>query len=120
MGPHALLMVMNRPKCDELDHSNVLSAAQRTFTAAEAARTHPAGEAAPAHDADTHLLQRARSDGEALWPAVPPCVQRAAGVRISDDATLDTPYARTTRLVRRPWAVNHQRVVPGITLIALV
>ncbi|MEM3627532.1 MAG: IS701 family transposase, partial [Candidatus Bathyarchaeia archaeon] len=57
---------MNRPKCDELDYINFLIAAQRTFTAVEAAKTHPAGEAAPAHDAYTRLLQRAQSDSEAL------------------------------------------------------
>lgn len=113
-------MVMNRPKCDELDYINFLIAAQRTFTATEAARTHPAEEATPAHDAYTRLLQRARSDGEALWQEVQPFVRRDSGVLVIDDTTLDKPYAKKMGLVTRHWSGKHQRVVQGINLISLV
>lgn len=111
---------MNRPKCDELDYINFLIAAQRTFTAVEAARTHPAEEAAPAHDAYTRLLRRAQSDGEALWQEVQPLVQRDRGVLVVDDTTLDKPYAKKMGLVTRHWSGKHRRVVQGINLISLV
>lgn len=111
---------MNRPKCDELDYINFLIAAQRTFTAVEAAKTHPAGEAAPAHDAYTRLLQRAQSDSEALWQEVQPLVQRDRGVLVIDDSTLDKPYAKKMGLVTRHWSGKHRRVVQGINLISLV
>jgi putative transposase len=58
---------MNGPKCDEYDYINFLVAAQRVFSAVEAAKSHPGGEAAPAHDAYTRLLQRMPPDSEALW-----------------------------------------------------
>ena len=111
---------MNRPRCNELDYINFLIAAQRTFTATEAAKTHPGEEAAPAHDAYTRLLQRARSDGDALWREVQPFVRRDAGVLIIDDTTLDKPYAKKMGLVTRHWSGKHRRVVQGINLISLV
>ncbi len=111
---------MNRPRCNELDYINFLIAAQRTFTATEAARTHPGEEAVPAHDAYTRLLQRARSDGDALWREVQPFVRRDAGVLIIDDTTLDKPYAKRMGLVTRHWSGKHRRVVQGINLISLV
>lgn len=111
---------MNRPKCDELDYINFLIAAQRTFTAVEAAKTHPAGETAPAHDAYTRLLQRVQSDGEALWQEVQPLVRRDSGVLVIDDSTLDKPYAKKMGLVTRHWSGKHRRVVQGINLISLV
>lgn len=113
-------MGMNRAKCDELDYINFLIAAQRTFSAVEAAKTHPAKENGPAHDAYTRLLQRAQADGEALWQEVEPLVQRTSGVLIVDDSTLDKPYASKMALVTRHWSGKHHRVVQGINLISLV
>jgi putative transposase len=111
---------MNAPKCDALDYINFLVAAQRAFSAVEAARTHPAGEDGPAHDAYTRLLQRAPADGEALWQEVEPLVQRTSGVLIIDDTTLDKPYASKMALVTRHWSGKHHSVVQGINLVSLV
>ena len=111
---------MNPPKCDELDYINFLIAAQRTFSAVEAARTHPVEGAGPAHDAYTRLLQRAAAGDEALWREVEPLVQRRSGVLIVDDTTLDKPYAAKMALVTRHWSGKHGRVVQGINLISLV
>ena len=47
---------MNPAKCSEQDYINFLVAAQRVFSAVEAARSHPDGEHKPAHDAYTRLL----------------------------------------------------------------
>ena len=111
---------MNAPKCDALDYINFLVAAQRAFSAVEAARSHPAGEDGPAHDAYTRLLQRAPADGEALWQEVEPLVQRTSGVLIIDDTTLDKPYASKMALVTRHWSGKHRSVVQGINLVSLV
>jgi putative transposase len=111
---------MNPPKCDALDYINFLVAAQRAFSAVEAARTHPAGEDGPAHDAYTRLLQRAPADGEALWQEVEPLVHRTSGVLIIDDTTLDKPYASKMALVTRHWSGKHRSVVQGINLVSLV
>ena len=111
---------MNPPKCDALDYINFLVAAQRAFSAVEAARTHPAGEEGPAHDAYTRLLQRAPADGEALWQEVEPLVHRTNGVLIIDDTTLDKPYASKMALVTRHWSGKHRSVVQGINLVSLV
>jgi hypothetical protein len=111
---------MNPPKIDALDYINFLVAAQRAFSAVEAARTHPAGENGPAHDAYTRLLQRAPADGEALWQEVEPLVQRTSGVLIIDDTTLDKPYASKMALVTRHWSGKHRSVVQGINLVSLV
>jgi putative transposase len=67
---------MNKPKCTEYDYINFLVAAQRVFSALEAARTQPYGEHRPAHDAalackgHTRLLQRLPADSEGLWAEV--------------------------------------------------
>lgn len=111
---------MNPPRCDELDYINFLVAAQQVFSSVEASRTHPAGEAAPAHDAYTRLLQRLPPDSQALWQEVEPWVERARGVLVIDDTTLDKPYAWQMALVTRHWSGKHRRVVQGINLVSLV
>ena len=111
---------MNRPKCNELDYINFLVAAQQVFSSVEASRTHPAKGNAPAHDAYTRLLQRLPPDSGALWREVNPWVERARGVLVLDDTTLDKPYASKMALVTRHWSGKHRRVVQGINLISLV
>jgi len=111
---------MNPPKCDELDYINFLVAAQRTFSAVEAAKTQPKGVDGPAHDAYTRLLQRTQSDSEALWREVEAQVKRDQGVLVIDDTTLDKPYAAKMALVTQHWSGKHHRVVRGINLVSLV
>ncbi len=111
---------MNQPKCDEYDYIHFLIAAQNAFSTVEAAKTHPVGADGPAHDAYTRLLQRIRSDGEALWQEVRPCVRRETGLLVIDDSTLDKPYARNMALVTRHWSGKHRKVVQGINLITLL
>ena len=111
---------MNPPKCDELDYINFLIAAQRSFSAVEAAKSCVTGSANPAHDAYTRLLQRIPPDSEALWREVEPLVKRATGILVLDDSTLDKPYASKMALVTRHWSGKHGRVVQGINLISLV
>jgi hypothetical protein len=111
---------MNAPKCDEYDYINFLIAAQKAFSAVEAAKVHPGGEAAPAHDAYTRLLQRIPPDSEALWGEVQSLVKREGGVLVIDDSTLDKPYASQMALVTRHWSGKHRQVVQGINLISLV
>ena len=111
---------MNPPKCDELDYINFLIAAQRTFSAVEAARSCSPDSASPAHDAYTRLLQRIPPDSEALWQEVEPLVEPTKGVLIVDDSTLDKPYATKMALVTHHWSGKHHRVVQGINLISLV
>lgn len=111
---------MNAPKCTEYDYINFLVAAQRVFSAVEAARSHPESERQPAHDAYTRLLQRLPPDSEALWTEVSGCIQLSEGLLIIDDTTLDKPYASQMALVSRHWSGKHHEVVQGINLISLV
>jgi putative transposase len=85
---------MNAPKCNEYDYINFLVAAQKVFSASEAARVHPEGESETAHDAYTRLLQRIPPDSAALWAEVEPCIDKTMGMLVIDDTTLDKPYAR--------------------------
>jgi len=111
---------MNAPKCSEQDYINFLVAAQRVFSAVEAARSHPDGERKPAHDAYTRLLQRLPPDSAALWTEVQPCIERDKGLLVIDDTTLDKPYASQMALVTRHWSGKQHAVVQGINLISLV
>jgi hypothetical protein len=111
---------MNPPKCDELDYINFLIAAQRVFSAVEAAKTHPVQAQMPAHDAYTRLLQRVPPDSQALWQEVEPYVERTRGVLVVDDSTLDKPYASKMALVTPHWSGKHGRVVSGINRVSLV
>jgi putative transposase len=111
---------MNPAKCTEQDYINFLVAAQRVFSAAEAARSHPDGEQRPAHDAYTRLLQRLPPDSAALWTEVAPCIRPTTGLLVIDDTTLDKPYASQMSLVTRHWSGKQHAVVQGINLISLV
>src|SRR5262245_51190341 len=111
---------MNAPKCTEYDYINFLVAAQRVFSAVEAARSHPESEGQVAHDAYTRLLQRLPPDSEALWTEVKGCIELSQGLLVIDDTTLDKPYASQMALVTRHWSGKHHQVVQGINLISLV
>jgi hypothetical protein len=111
---------MNAPKVDELDYIHFLIAAQRVFSAVEAAKVSPDEQRQPAHDAYTRLLQRVPPDSQALWQEVKPLVKRASGVLVVDDTTLDKPYASQMGLVSRHWSGKQRQVVQGINLISLV
>jgi putative transposase len=111
---------MNKPKCSEYDYINFLVAAQRVFSAVEAAHSHPEGEGKPAHDAYTRLLKRLPPDSEALWAEVKGCVELNRGLLVIDDTTLDKPYASQMSLVTRHWSGKHHEVIQGINLISLV
>lgn len=108
---------MNAPRCDEIDYLNFLIAAPGPVSCTEAARVQPDSDHPPAHDAFTRLLTRREPDPEALWDEAEPLVEKARGVLVRDDSTLDKPYAKTIELVTRPWSGKHQKPVRGINLI---
>ena len=118
MGPNN--PVMNAPRCDEIDYLNILVAAPGPVTCTEAQRVQPERPDAPAHDAFTRLLTRLAPDPEALWKEAEPLVEKARGVLVIDDSTLDKPYARKIELVSRHWSGKHKRPVRGINLISLL
>ncbi len=99
-------------------------AAQRVYTCTEAAQCAPVTPDPPAHDAFVRLLPGTlwvhRPDTAALWQEVAPYVQRAKGLLILDDTTLDKPYARNIDLVTRHWSGKHHQVVSGINPLTLV
>jgi putative transposase len=111
---------MNRPRCTETDFIGFLVATPRAVSGTEAARVQPRRPADPAHDAFTRLLHRLEPDPAALWQEVAPLVERAPGVLVVDDTTLDKPYARAMELVPRHWSGKHHAVVDGINLITLL
>ena len=55
-------------------------------------RTLPRQRDGPAHDAYTRRLHRCRSDAEALWREVKPCVALVGDILVGDDSTLNKFY----------------------------
>jgi len=107
-------------KVSDLDYIQFLLAAQTAFSCAEAARTDGAPDNPPAHHAYTRLLTRQPPNTEALWTETQPFVNRASGLLVADDSTLDKPHARHMALVHRHWSGKHKRSVLGINLITLL
>jgi putative transposase len=111
---------MSAPRCSDLDYIDFLVASPRTFSCAEAARVQLNSPHAPAHDSFTRLLQSLEPDPEVLWQEAEPLVERAKGVLVIDDSTLDKPYAKHIDLVTKHWSGKHHEVVQGINLITLL
>jgi putative transposase len=107
---------MNAPKVSDVDYIQFLIAAQRVYTCTEAGRC----AATASHDAFTRLLARLPPDTAALWREVEPLVQKATGLLVVDDTTLDKPHAQKMGLVTRHWSGKHHRVVQGINLTTLL
>lgn len=108
---------MNKAKINENDYVNFVVATQVSYSCLEAGRVQLEGEAAAAHDAYTRLLHRLEPDATALWCESEPQVDKAKGVLILDDTTLDKPYAKKMALVTRHWSGKHHAVVRGINLL---
>ena len=111
---------MNAPKVGPDDYIQFTLATPRAYSAAEAARVQPGRPSPPAHDAFTRLLHRLEPDPGDLWAEAAPQVDRAAGLLVLDDSTLDKPYAKSIELVTRHWSGKHQAVVRGINLVTLL
>lgn len=107
---------MNAPKVLDVDYIQFLLAAQRVYTCTEASRC----AVSTSHDAFTRLLARLPPDTAALWREVEPLVQKATGLLVIDDTTLDKPHAQKMGLVTRHWSGKHHRVVQGINLTTLL
>jgi putative transposase len=111
---------MRAAKCHDLDYIDFLIASPRTFSCTEAARVQPESPHAPAHDSFTRLLHRLEPEPGALWREAEPLVEKAKGVLVIDDSTLDKHHARKIDLVTRHWSGKHHEVVLGINLITLL
>lgn len=111
---------MNAPRCNDLDYIQFLVASQRTVSCTEAARVQSDSPFAPAHDSFTRLLHRLEPDPETLWAEAESLVEKAKGVLVIDDSTLDKKHSRHLDLVTRHWSGKHHEVVLGINLITLL
>jgi hypothetical protein len=111
---------MNAAKCNEQDYINFIVATQVSYSCLEAGRVQPKSTKAAAHDAFSRLLQRLEPDATALWQESEPQVDKAKGVLVLDDTTLDKPYAKKMALVARHWSGKHHAVVEGINLLTLL
>lgn len=111
---------MSHPKCSDTVYIDFLIATPRAASCCEAARSQPPARIPSAHDAYTRLLRRIEPDPETLYREVEPLVDKADGVLVLDDSTLDKPYAKAIRPVHRHWSGQHKSVVRGINLISLV
>ena len=111
---------MSHPKCRDTDYIDFLIATPRATSCCEAARSQPPAHDPPAHDAYTRLLHRIEPDPETLYREVEPLVDKADGVLVLDDSTLDKLYAKAIEPVHRHWSGKHKSVVRGINLISLV
>lgn len=111
---------MNAPRCNDLDYIQFLVASQKTFSCTEAARVQPETPFAAAHDSFTRLLHRLEPDPETLWAEAEPLVEKAKGVLVIDDSTLDKKHSKHLDLVTRHWSGKHHEVVLGINLITLL
>jgi len=106
---------MNAPRCRDLDYIQFLVASPRTYSCTEAARVQPDSPRAPAHDSFTRLLQRLEPDPDILWDEAEPLVEKARGVLVIDDSTLDKPYAQQIELVTSHWSGSTMRSSGGST-----
>lgn len=52
-----------------------------------------------------------------LWEEAKYYVDKASGILVVDDSTLDKRYAKPIELVTRPWSGKPHEVVLGINLI---
>jgi hypothetical protein len=111
---------MSHPKCRDTDYIDFLIATPRAASCCEAARSGPPARDPPAHDAYTRLLTRLEPDPEALYREAEPLVDKADGVLVIDDSTLDKFHAKAIEPVHRHWSGKHKSVVRGINLISLV
>ena len=111
---------MNPRKVDEYDYIHFLLAAQRVFSTVEASKVVSGRENSVAHDAYTRLLQRIPPDSQALWQEVESLIEKAKGILVIDDTTLDKPYAEKMAMVTSHWSGKHHSVVVGINLISLM
>jgi putative transposase len=111
---------MSASRCCEFDYIDFLIASPRTFSCTEAGRVQPDSPNAPSHDSFTRLLQNLEPDPEILWQEAEPLVEKAKGVLVIDDSTLDKPYAKHIQLVTQHWSGKHHQVVQGINLITLL
>jgi putative transposase len=111
---------MNAPRCIDDNYIQFLIASPGPVSCTEAARVQPASPFAPAHDSFTRLLLRLEPDPGTLWHEAEPVVEKAQGVLIVDDSTLDKPYAKHVGLVTRHWSGKHKKPVRGINLITLL
>src|SRR3954452_24366253 len=111
---------MRPPKVQPDDYIAFLLATPKVCSATEAARVQPDRPDPPAHDAFTRLLTRLEPDPDTLWAEAQPQVDRASGVLVVDDSTLDKPYATAIGLVTRHWSGKHHAVVRGINLVSLL
>ena len=111
---------VNAPRCTDYSYIDFLVASQNRVSSLEAARVQPESPFAPAHDSFTQLLQRLEPDPHQLWVEAEPLAQKANGVLIIDDSTLDKPHAKQIELVTRHWSGSHHKVVRGINLITLL
>src|SRR4051812_9577042 len=111
---------MNAPRCTDQDYIQFLIASPGPVTCTEAARVQPRSPFAPAHDSFNRLLHRLEPEPEELWQEAEPLVEKAKGVLIIDDSTLDKPYAKKIGLVTRHWSGKHHKPVRGINLITLL
>jgi putative transposase len=111
---------MNAPRCRDLDYIPFLVSSPRASSCTEAARVQPDSPHAPAHDSFTRLLHRLEPDPDALREEAEPLVEKAKGVLVIDDSTLDKHHAKRIDLVTRHWSGKHHEVVSGINLITLL
>jgi putative transposase len=100
---------MNAPRCSAEDYIQFLVATPGPVSATEAARVQPHSPHAPAHDAFTRLLLRLEPDPDDLWLEAEPLVQKAQGILVLDDSTLDKPFAKHMGLVTRHWSGKHHK-----------
>lgn len=111
---------MNPPKVTDEDYINLIIATPRDVTATEAERVQPESTNAPAHDAFTRLLQRLEPDAETLWQESKTQIDKACGILVLDDSTLEKPFSKFNALVYQHWSGKQKAVVSGINLITLL
>jgi putative transposase len=115
-----IALMTNDVKCHDTDYIDFIIASPKLFSCTEAAKVQPQAVDPPAHDAFTRLLLRLVPNPETLWQEANPLVDRAGGLLVLDDSTLDKPYAKAIDLVTYHWSGKHHAVVRGINLITLL
>ena len=65
-------------------------------------------------------MHRLEPDANALGVEAEPQLQKATGILVVDDSTLDKPHAKFIHSVTRHWSGKRHAVVQGINLVALL
>ena len=112
---------MNPPKVTDEDYINFIIATPRGRGRRPKPNAFsPRAQTLRRRGAFTRLLQRLEPDAETLWQESKTQIDKACGIPVLDDSTLEKPFSKFNALVYQHWSGKQKAVVSGINLITLL